>query len=131
MAWDFGKSKSSANDSANISYEFPDTVQSRLDSRASSMGISSEDLLTLLIEVGLSNKEDLRKTYLLSEADKIEERYKEGTTLPIGDAELYFDDVKVLPVIDENENTFEIHITFYLAGNKIASKIERPLSKIL
>lgn len=137
MAWNcksFGmtnKSKEEVNEPDRVEYMFPESTQNRLEVKAAEMGISTEDLLTLMIEVSLAETKDLREIFVSNELELLKTKYSKEETLQVEDTIIYFDKVEVSKDIDKETGKYAIIIDYYLGGNKIASRVERPLERII
>lgn len=135
MVWDLRKNGSKVMDTMKEdrdkrTYILPEVTQEMLEERAHEMGATAEDLLTLIVSIGLSERKDLRELFVNKAADKLREEYSKLTSLDVGDITLNFDRVDIKEFIDLEENKFLIHIDYFLGEAKVASRIERPLEKV-
>lgn len=137
MSWNYksfgmtNKSKEEVNEPDRVEYMFPESTQNRLEVKADEMGISTEDLLTLMIEVSLAETKDLREIFVSNELEILKTMYSKEETLQVEDTIIYFDKVEVSKDIDKETGKYAIIIDYYLGGNKIASRVERPLERII
>lgn len=110
-------------------YEFPEELQERIEDKIEGTGMSCEEAVRMVLELWTVSSSDIRKDYIEHQVMEIQDRLLSTSELKFGDTTMFYDEVNIIPVIDLEQNIFEIQIEYYLNKNKVATKVERPLDK--
>lgn len=112
------------------SYNIPSRLYDRIARKTNKYKITYEDVITMSLELWLSDSKDIRIKYLNLKTEQIKRQVAKRKYLIMNNTQIYYDTFKVYPYVNTKKRIYEVQVDYYLKGIKVAGSIEFSLDDL-